>query len=36
VIGFLESTPHGRAIITNPPNLGRALSAAAGTQVVSD
>jgi carbamate kinase len=34
VIAFLEGTPNGRAIITDPPNLGRALSGAAGTQVV--
>ena len=26
VISFLEATPSGRAIITDPPNLGRALS----------
>jgi carbamate kinase len=36
VISFLEGTPTGRAIITNPPNLGRALSGAAGTHIVSD
>jgi carbamate kinase len=36
VISFLEGTPHGRAVITNPPNLGAALSGAAGTQIVPD
>jgi len=36
VIAFLEGAPNGRAIITDPPNLGRALSGAAGTQVVRD
>jgi len=36
VITFLESTPHGRAIITDPPNLGRALTGAAGTHIVPD
>lgn len=36
VIAFLEGTPNGRAIITDPPNLGHALSGAAGTQVVRD
>jgi carbamate kinase len=36
VISFLEGTPGGRAIITNPPNLGRALSGAAGTHIVGD
>ena len=35
VISFLEATPSGRAIITNPPNLGRALSGAAGTHIVA-
>ena len=36
VISFLDGAPGGRAIITNPPNLGRALSGAAGTHVVGD
>jgi carbamate kinase len=36
VISFLEATPAGRAIITDPPNLGRALSGAAGTHIVAD
>ncbi len=36
VISFLEGAPGGRAIITNPPNLGRALSGAAGTHIVGD
>lgn len=36
VISFLEATPAGRAIITNPPNLGRALSGSTGTHVVAD
>ena len=35
VISFLEGAPGGRAIITDPPNLGRALSGAAGTHVTS-
>jgi carbamate kinase len=34
VISFLEATPSGRAIITDPPNLGRALTGAAGTHVL--
>jgi len=33
VVSFLEGTPHGRAIITDPPNLGRALSGSAGTHI---
>ena len=35
VISFLEGAPQGRAIITNPPNLGRALTGAAGTHIVA-
>lgn len=35
VISFLEGAPRGRAIITNPPNLGRALTGAAGTHIVA-
>ena len=35
VVSFLEGAPHGRAIITNPPNLGRALTGAAGTHIVA-
>jgi carbamate kinase len=34
VITFLESTSHGRAIITDPSNLGRALTGATGTHIV--
>ncbi len=33
---FLESAGGRRAIITNPPNLGRALTGAAGTHVTRD
>jgi carbamate kinase len=33
IIAFLEAGG-GRALITNPPNLGRALSGAAGTHIV--
>jgi carbamate kinase len=37
VISFLEGAPRGKAIITDPPNLGRALSGEAGTHImVSD
>ena len=35
VISFLEGAPRGRAIITDPPNLGRALSGAAGTHITA-
>ncbi|HTT41162.1 MAG TPA: carbamate kinase [Burkholderiales bacterium] len=35
VVSFLEGAPRGRAIITNPPNLGRALTGAAGTHIVA-
>jgi len=33
IISFLEHGGERRAIITNPPNLGRALSGAAGTHI---
>ncbi len=33
VVAYLEGSPGGRAIITNPPNLGRALAGNAGTHV---
>jgi carbamate kinase len=36
VIWFLEATPNGRAIITNPENIGRALRGESGTWVVHD
>jgi carbamate kinase len=35
IIGFLEGGRDRRAIITNPPNLGRALSGATGTHVTA-
>jgi carbamate kinase len=35
VVAYLESSPGGRAIITNPPNLGRALAGKAGTHVTA-
>ena len=34
IIGFLEGGGDRRAIITNPPNLGRALAGATGTHIV--
>lgn len=36
VIWFLEATPNGSALITNPENIGRALKGEAGTWVVQD
>lgn len=36
VVAFLEHGGERRAIITNPPNLGRALSGAAGTHITPD
>jgi carbamate kinase len=36
VIWFLEATPNGRALITNPENIGRALRGESGTWVVHD
>ncbi len=34
IIWYLESVPHGRALITNPENLGRALKGETGTWFV--
>ena len=36
IVSFLEYGGERRAIITNPPNLGRALSGAAGTHITPD
>jgi carbamate kinase len=36
IVSFLEHGGERRAIITNPPNLGRALSGAAGTHITPD
>ena len=36
VMWFLEATPNGRALITNPENIGRALRGETGTWVVHD
>ena len=35
VISFLEPGGERRAIVTNPPNLGRAVSGAAGTHIIA-
>jgi len=35
VLSFLEGRPGGRAIITDAPNLGRALTGATGTHIVA-
>jgi len=35
VIAFLEGTPRGRAVVTDAPNLGRALSGTGGTQITA-
>jgi carbamate kinase len=34
IIWYLEAVPHGRALITNPENLGRALKGETGTWFV--
>jgi carbamate kinase len=36
VISFLDATPTGRALITNPQNIGRALRGETGTWIVHD
>jgi carbamate kinase len=36
VIWFLEAAPNGRALITDPQNIGRALKGEAGTWIVHD
>jgi len=36
VIDFLEAHPEGRALITDPPNIARALDGQAGTWLVAD
>ena len=33
IAAFLEAGGERRAIVTNPPNLGRALSGATGTHI---
>jgi carbamate kinase len=35
VLSFVEGRPGGRAIITDPPNLGRALTGLTGTHIVA-
>ena len=35
VIWFLEANPAGRALITNPENIGRALKGETGTWIVN-
>ena len=34
IIWFLEANPHGKALITNPENIGRALKGETGTWIV--
>ena len=36
IIWFLEANPKGKALITNPQNIGRALKAETGTWIVQD
>ncbi|HEY3313181.1 MAG TPA: carbamate kinase [Anaerolineales bacterium] len=36
IIWFLESNPDGKALITNPANIGRALKGETGTWIVQD
>ncbi|PWH12988.1 MAG: carbamate kinase [Anaerolineae bacterium] len=36
IIWYLEAMPHGKALITNPENLGRALQGETGTWIVPD
>ncbi len=36
IIWYLEAMPHGKALITNPENLGRALKGETGTWIVHD
>ena len=34
IIWFLEASPNGKALITNPENIGRALKGETGTWIV--
>lgn len=36
IIWYLENNPKGKALITNPPNIGRALKGETGTWIVQD
>jgi carbamate kinase len=36
IIWFMEANPNGKALITNPPNIGRALKGETGTWIVQD
>jgi carbamate kinase len=36
VLSYLDACPAGRALITNPPNLTRALDGNAGTWIEAD
>lgn len=36
IIWYLEAMPHGKALITNPENLGRALKGETGTWIVNE
>lgn len=36
IIWYLENNPHGKALITNPPNIGRALRGETGTWIVNE
>ena len=36
IIWYLENNPNGKALITNPPNIGRALKGETGTWIVQD
>ena len=36
IIAFLEASPHGQALITDPPHMVDALAGKTGTWIVAD